>query len=100
MMSRMCPDDVAWEQAEETADAWLAQFLDVDILRPIADFILKHNRGTATEFAVLRKGSYNISLRLTYRNCAAVLRLSQPGAVLFPEEKVANEVAVMRFLID
>lgn len=64
----MCPDDLAWEQAEETSDKWLAQFLEVDLLRPIAEFILSHNRGNA-------------------------------GAVLFPEEKVANEVAVMRFLV-
>lgn len=25
----MCPDDVAWEQAEETSDKWLAQFLEL-----------------------------------------------------------------------
>ena len=91
---------MAWEQAEATADRWLVQFLEVDILRPIADFILNHNRGVATEFAILRKGSYNISLRLKYRNSATVIRLSQPGAVLFPEEKVMNEVAIMRFLTD
>ena len=100
MRNRMSPDDMAWEQAEETSDKWLVQFLEVDNLRPIADFILNHNRGIATEFAILRKGSYNISLRLKYRNGATVIRLSQPGAVLFPEEKVVNEVAVMRFLTD
>lgn len=96
----MCPDDVAWEQAEETSDNWLLQFLELDILRPIADFILTYNRGIATEFAILRKVSYNISLRLKYRNGATVIRLSQPGAVFFPEEKVVNEVSVMRFLAD
>ncbi|KAJ5212411.1 uncharacterized protein N7498_004057 [Penicillium cinerascens] len=100
MQSQMCPDDMAWEQAEETSDMWLVQFLELDILRPIADFMLNHNRGIATEFAILRKGSYNISLRLKYRNGSTVIRLSQPGAVLFPEEKVVNEVAVMRFLTD
>ncbi|CAG8314665.1 unnamed protein product [Penicillium salamii] len=100
MQTRMCPDDVAWEQAEETSDNWLARFLEVDFLRPIADFVLTYNRGIATEFAILRKGSYNISLRLKYRNGATVIRLSQPGAVFFPEEKVVNEVTVMRFLAD
>ncbi|KAJ5146129.1 uncharacterized protein N7515_000693 [Penicillium bovifimosum] len=100
MQTRMCPDDVAWEQAEETSDSWLVQFLEVDMLRPIADFILIHNRGEVTEFAILRKGSYNILLRLKYRNGATVIRLSQPGAVFFPEEKVVNEVAVMRYLAD
>lgn len=100
MQAQMCPDDVAWEQAEKTSDCWLAQFLEIDTLRPIAEFVLKHNRGIGTEFTILRKGSYNISLRMQYRTGAAVIRLSQPGAVYFPEEKVVNEVAVMRFLAD
>lgn len=100
MQTQMCPDDVAWEQAEETSDTWLAQFLKLDILRPIAEFVLHHNRGCGTEFAMLNKGSYNISLRLKYEHDATVIRLSQPGAAFFPEEKVVNEVAVMRFLLD
>ncbi|KAJ5088849.1 hypothetical protein N7456_012465 [Penicillium angulare] len=100
MSIRMCPDDLAWEQAEVTSEKWLEQFLEVDNLRPIAEFILTHNRGDADEFAILRKGSYNISLRLKYPNSAAVIRLSQPGAVMFPEEKIVNEVAVMRFIAD
>ncbi|OJJ88604.1 uncharacterized protein ASPGLDRAFT_63460 [Aspergillus glaucus CBS 516.65] len=91
----MHPDDISWEQAEETPDNWLLQFLDLDILRPVADFILKHNRDNTTEFV-----SYNISLRMKYRNGATVVRFSQPGAVFCPEEKVVNEVAVMRFLMD
>ncbi|KAJ5121687.1 uncharacterized protein N7515_009648 [Penicillium bovifimosum] len=102
MQTRMCPDDVAWEQAEEISDNWLAQFLEHDVLRPIGNFILEHNGGRGTDFEILRKGSYNISLRLKDERSheATVIRLSQPGAVLFPEEKVVNEVAMMRFLID
>ncbi|KAE8144898.1 phosphotransferase family protein [Aspergillus avenaceus] len=100
MEMRMNPDDVTWEQAEETSDNWLAQFLERSILVPIAYFILEQKRGNATEFAILKKGSYNISLRLKYENEATVIRLSQPGAVFFPEEKVVNEVAVMRFIAD
>ncbi|RAH68651.1 phosphotransferase family protein [Aspergillus aculeatinus CBS 121060] len=101
MNLNISPDDVCWAQAETISDTWLLQFLEIDILRPIADFILLHNRGNATEFAILRKGSYNISLRLKYDpNGATVIRFPQPGAVLFPEEKIVNEVSVMRFLAD
>ncbi|KAJ5936990.1 phosphotransferase family protein [Penicillium verhagenii] len=100
MQTRMNPDDVAWEQAEEISENWLAQFLQHDVLRPIGTFMLDHNGGIGTEFAILRKGSYNISLRLKDEHVASIIRLSQPGAVFFPEEKVINEVAVMRFLID
>jgi hypothetical protein len=83
----MCPDYVTWEQAEEISDNWLAQFLELDILRPIADFILNQNRGNATEFDILKKGSYNVSLRMKYRKGAIVIRFSQPGAVFFPERQ-------------
>lgn len=74
----MCPDDLAWEHAEETSDTWLAQFLKLDILRPITEFVLHHNRNSGTEFAMLNKGSYNISLRLKYEHDATVIRLSDP----------------------
>lgn len=37
---------------------------------------------------------------MKYQNDAVVIRLSQPGAVFFPEEKVVGEVAVMRFPTD
>ncbi|KAJ5963323.1 Aminoglycoside phosphotransferase [Penicillium vulpinum] len=62
--------------------------------------MLTHNRGSAIEVDLLDRGSYNISVRLKYRNGATVIRLSQAGAVMFPEEKVMNEVATMRFLMD
>lgn len=100
MQARMSPDDVAWDQAEETPDNWLAHFLRHDILRPIGKFMLDHNGGIRTEFAILKKGSYNISLRLKDEGVASIIRLSQPGAIFSPEEKVANEVAVIRFLTD
>ncbi|KAJ5638844.1 hypothetical protein N7528_001234 [Penicillium herquei] len=97
---RLRPDDVCWEQAEDTSEKWILQFLEPDLLRPIEDFMIRHNRGIATELIILRKGSYNILLRLKYQNGSTVIRLSQPGAVFFPEEKVVNEVAVMRFIAD
>lgn len=100
MQTLMCADDMAWEYAEKISHNWLLQFLKLDIKKPIAMFILEHHRGDGTEFAILEKGSYNISLRIKYQNHAVVIRLSQPGTVFFPEEKVVNEVAIMRFLID
>lgn len=52
---------MAWEYAEEISHNWLLQFLKLDIKKPIAMFILEHHRGDGTEFAILEKGSYNIS---------------------------------------
>ncbi|KGO39904.1 Aminoglycoside phosphotransferase [Penicillium expansum] len=97
---QITPDDLLWEQAEDISHEWLKQFLGHDIWISIAGFMLAHNRGVGNEIDILKKGSYNISLWLKYENEATVIRLSQPGAVMFPEEKVVNEVAVMRFLTD
>lgn len=100
MRPRMRFDDVAWEQAEEVSDNWLLQFLDHDVLVPIGYFMLDQNGCKGNNFNILEKGSYNILLRLKNEHEATIIRLSQPGAVFFPEEKVMNEVATMRFLAD
>ena len=93
-------DDVAWEQSDDVSDNWLLQFLDIDVKRPIAKFMLKHDSGDDPEFTILRKGSFNITLQMKYTYSATNIRFPQPGAILFPEEKVKNEVAVMRYISD
>lgn len=96
----MCYDDVAWEQSQYVSDNWLLQFLDIDIKRPIAIFMLKHDSGRDPEFTILENGPYNVVLRMKYTYSATSIRFPQPGTALFPEEKVENEVAVMRFMSD
>ncbi|PLN74598.1 hypothetical protein BDW42DRAFT_181940 [Aspergillus taichungensis] len=100
MEPQMCYDDVAWEQSDDVSDNWVLQFLDVNVKRPIAEFILEHDSGDDPEFAILKKGFYNITLQMRYTDSATNIRFSQPGATLFPEEKMRNEVAVMRYLAD
>ena len=101
MQPRMCYDDVAWEQSDDVSDNWLLQFLDVEVLKAVAHYVLKHNSGDDPEFSVLKKGFYNITLRMKYRHDTAInIRFTQPGTTPFPEEKVQNEVAVMRYILD
>ncbi|KAJ5573656.1 uncharacterized protein N7459_008083 [Penicillium hispanicum] len=102
MEPRMCYDDAAWEKSEEVSDAWVLQFLEPDVLTPIGDYLVRHHSPEVPErFSILEKGAYNISLRMTYENeRSAVIRFSQPGASMFPEEKVRNEVAIMRYIQD
>lgn len=100
MDPQMCYDDVAWEQSDDVSDNWLLQFLHIEVKKTIAKFILEHDSGDDPEFTILRKGSFNITLRMKYTYSATNIRFSQPGAILFPEEKVRNEVAVMRFISD
>lgn len=93
-------DDVAWEEAEDFFDNWLLQFLDINVKRPIASFILKYDDGDDPEFTILEKASFNITLRMKYTYSATNIRFPQPGAFLFPEEKVKNQVAVIRYIFD
>ncbi|OKO98910.1 hypothetical protein PENSUB_8827 [Penicillium subrubescens] len=95
-----CYDNVAWEQSEYVSDNWLLQFLDIEVKRPIALFMLMHDSGRDSEFTTLKKGSFNIVLRMEFTHSATNIRFPQPGTAMFPEEKVENEVAVKRFISD
>ncbi|CAG7942047.1 unnamed protein product [Penicillium salamii] len=102
MQPRMHYDDASWEKSEEVSDSWVRQFLEPDILRPVGSFLVRHhNPSDPDQFSILEKGAFNISLRMKYENAgSAVIRFPQPGATMFPEEKVRNEVATMRFIHD
>jgi hypothetical protein len=53
----MCYDDVAWEQYDDVSDNWLLHFLDIDVKRPIAKFMLRHDSGDDPESTILQRGS-------------------------------------------
>lgn len=94
--------DATWEKSEEISEAWIAQFLDVDILRHLGRFLVRHHEPDKPDsFDFLEKGAFNISFQMSYKNTgSAIIRLPQPGATMFPEEKVRNEVATMRYILD
>jgi hypothetical protein len=102
MRLRLHYDDVASETSEEIADAWVQQLFDPEVLEPLGNFLVKHHRPDDPDiFDVLAKGAFNILFKMTYKNTsAAVIRFRQPGAIMFPEEKLRNEVAMMRYIRD
>ncbi|KAJ5780265.1 hypothetical protein N7457_005425 [Penicillium paradoxum] len=101
MQPHICYDDVAWEKSEEIADTWVDQFFDPSISRPVGNFLLKHHKpDNPVRFDILDKGTFNISLRMTYKTGAAIIRFPLPGATMFPEEKLRSEVAIMRYIHD
>ncbi|OJJ69053.1 hypothetical protein ASPBRDRAFT_57598 [Aspergillus brasiliensis CBS 101740] len=68
---RMHFDDVAWERSEAIADGWP------------------------------RAGYFNITFRMKYLDGgSAAIRFPKLGAIMFPEEKVRNEVAAIRYIQD
>ncbi|KAJ5704213.1 hypothetical protein N7493_011351 [Penicillium malachiteum] len=93
-------DDVVWEQSDDISDNWLLQFIKVEILRGVGQFVLMNSEGDGPEFAVLKKGFYNLTLRMKYEHSATHIRFTQPGTSMFPEEQVHNEVAIMRYILD
>ncbi|GIJ89302.1 hypothetical protein Asppvi_008239 [Aspergillus pseudoviridinutans] len=102
MQPRLRYDDVAWEKSEAIVDGWIRQFLEAEVLRTVGTFLVRHHRpGDAVEFSFLEKGAYNVCFQMKYKHAnTAVIRFPQPGAAIFPEEKVRNEVATMRYIGD
>ncbi|RHZ62284.1 uncharacterized protein CDV56_104203 [Aspergillus thermomutatus] len=101
MRTRMCFDDVAWEESDAIADAWVAELFKTDTLRQIGDFIVKHRKGVPTELCDPKAGAFNVSFRMKFEDGgSAIIRFPKPGASMFPEEKIRNEVSVIRYLQD
>ncbi|BCR82773.1 phosphotransferase family protein [Aspergillus chevalieri] len=99
MQKRMRFDDVAWEQSETISDAWVAELFKIDTLRAIGDFIVKHRKGVPSELCQPRAGAFNVSFRMKFEDGgSALIRFPKPGATMFAEEKVRNEVAVIRYI--
>lgn len=101
MRTRMCFDDVAWERSEDIQDAWIHKLFKEETLMAIGRFILKHRRGKAIELGDPKAGAFNVSFRMSYEDDgSAIIRFPKAGATMFPEEKVRNEVAVIRYIQD
>ncbi|KAJ5584415.1 phosphotransferase family protein [Penicillium hispanicum] len=89
MDPRMHFDDVAWERSEDMADNWLDAF------------IVKHRRGVPVELGDAKAGYFNVMFRMKFQDGgSAIIRFPKPGATMFPEEKVRNEVAAIRYIQD
>lgn len=93
-------DDVAWVKSEQIVDNWIYQFCRPEIGGAAAQTLLEcHSPGEPVDFTVIGKGSYNISFRMEFKNApAAVIRYPLPATLRFPDEKIRNEAAVMRYL--
>lgn len=78
------------------------QCLDPEVLAPVENFLVRHHRpDDPINFDLIAKGGFNIVFKMTYKNTsAAVIRLPLPGAMMLAEEKVRNEVALMRYIRD
>ncbi|KAJ5363660.1 uncharacterized protein N7496_009373 [Penicillium cataractarum] len=93
-------DDAAWVKSEQIVDNWIYQFCRPEIGAAAAQTLLDyHNSGEPVDFTLIGKGSYNISFRMEFENApSAVIRYPLPATLRFPDEKIRNEAAVMRYV--
>ncbi|KFY77174.1 hypothetical protein V499_03379 [Pseudogymnoascus sp. VKM F-103] len=97
MQRRLPFDDVAWEQSDNVYFEWRTKLLKPETLTEIALFVAKYHLGTPVEVRAPLTGAYNVAVVIDFSDGGSTLiRFPKPGKVMFPEEKVRNEVAVMR----
>ncbi|KAG8407868.1 hypothetical protein J3458_020179 [Metarhizium acridum] len=92
-------DDVAWEESDRVERVWRHSLFEEATMRAIGQFIAKHRQGVPTELCEPRAGGFNALFRMKFLDGgSAVIRFTKPGSTMFPEEKIKNEVATMRFI--
>lgn len=99
MQPRLPFDDVAWEQSDNIYFEWRAELLKPENLTEIALFVAKYHLGTPVEVRTPLTGAYNVAVVIDFNGGGSTLiRFPKPGKVMFPEEKVRNEVAIMHYI--
>jgi hypothetical protein len=94
-------DDVAWEESDRMEREWRERLLEDSTQLAIGKFIAKYRQGVPKEVGALKAGAFNALFRLKFLDGgSAVIRFAKPGRTMFPEEKIRNEVATMRYIQD
>jgi hypothetical protein len=94
-------DNVAWDESDRLERQWRERILEDSTQLAIRNFIAKHRQGIPTEIGALKAGAFNALFRLKYKDGgAAVIRFAEPGRTMFPDEKVRNEVATLKYIQD
>jgi hypothetical protein len=93
-------DDAAWVKSEQIVDNWIYQFCRPEVGAAAAQTLLEcHSPGDPVDFTLIGKGSYNISFRMEFDKAPpTVIRFPLPATLRFPDEKIRNEVAFMRYV--
>ncbi|KAJ5457541.1 hypothetical protein N7475_008929 [Penicillium sp. IBT 31633x] len=96
-------DDVAWAISSQIWEDWPKLLrTDGDIYNGIGVILLEQFSDLeCDQFDFLNTGGFNTCFKMMFtNNFGAVIRFPLPGAIMFPEEKVRNEVSAMQFILD
>ncbi|ODM22254.1 hypothetical protein SI65_03100 [Aspergillus cristatus] len=99
---RMEYDDVAWEQSDKVFDRFKKKKVTKPhVLLAVTNFMAGYRPESrpVDRARVEGMGAFNLCYRIIFEDgFSSLLRFPCPGRVMFSEEKVRNEVAVMTFL--
>ncbi|KAK4252179.1 kinase-like domain-containing protein [Corynascus novoguineensis] len=97
----MWPDPLRDEKREEL-EAELQRTIDTmreeGTLIKLYEFIFEHRPGNPVRPRQMTRGSYNAVFRVEYTDGDVIMRVPLPGMNAFPDEKVRNEVATLRYI--
>ncbi|CAG7978863.1 unnamed protein product [Penicillium salamii] len=96
-------DDVAWAISTQIWEDWPELLrTDGEIYNDIGVFLSEEFSDLEwASFGFLNTGGFNTRFKMNFtNNCGAIIRFPLPGAVMFPEEKIRNEVSIMQFLLE
>ncbi|CAG8945565.1 unnamed protein product [Penicillium salamii] len=96
-------DDVAWAISTQIWEDWPELLrTDGDIYNDIGVFLSEEFSDLeCASFGFLNTGGFNTCFKMEFtNNCGAIIRFPLPGAVMFPEEKIRNEVSIMQLLLE
>lgn len=99
---RMEYDDVAWEQSDKVFNHFKRkEVTKPHVLLAVTNFMARYRpESRPVDHARIEGvGAFNLCFRMIFEGgFSSLLRFPGPGRVMFPEEKVRNEVAVITFL--
>lgn len=94
-------DHLAGERSNTIFAVWLQQLCRNSPEHLAADLAKRHRPGTPSTASRYGNGAFNFCYRVTYEDrFRALVRFTALGRVTFRNEKVEDEVAVMRFLAE
>ena len=93
--------DVAWERSDNIFEDLKKKNVTPDVLLAVTIFMTSYRDGVrpVDRARIAGLGAFNLCFRMEFEDgFSSLIRFPCPGRVIFPEEKVRNEVAVMTYL--
>ncbi|KXG48641.1 Aminoglycoside phosphotransferase [Penicillium griseofulvum] len=94
--------DQAWKRGTIIYKRWYKYLEEDDPFNAVGRFLATHFYPREwCEFDIFPLGGFNVCFQMVFTDSTtAIIRFPFPGIIMFPEEKVHNEVRVMQFILE